>query len=203
MNIEKIIETQKEFQRFVGFPIDSNLEQDRNELSEKYVFKLIEEAVELRKEFPSVANPWSKKQKEADINRIKEEMSDVFLFFMNIMATWKVSPEELFETIAQVQNNNFVKVKEKKLKMLNESISNIPGYTVKHGFGSVNPEKIYIGKFDGGNYDSSCYHTDVVKCELPNGRLPNEDELNFWTPIFNEELEILLTGNKDAEIIYV
>lgn len=201
--LDKIIERQKEFQRFLGFPIDSNLGHDRNELSEKYIFKLIEEAIELRKEFPSVVNPWSKKQKEVEIPRVKEEMSDVFLFFVNIMATWKISPEELFETIIQVQNNNLLKVKERKLKMLNESISNIPGYAIKHGFGSVNPARIYVGKFSEGKYDAACYHTDIVKCELPNGRLPNEDELNFWTPIFNEELEILLAGNKDAEIIYV
>lgn len=202
--LNEIIEKQKEFQRFLDVPIDSNLEHDRNELSETYIFKLIEEAIELRKEFPSVINPWSKNQTEVKISRVKEEMSDVFLFFVNIMAMWRISPEELFETVKQVQHNNLLKVKEKKLKILNELISNIPGYTTRSGFGSVNPEKIYVGKFinETKNY-GQCYYTDIVKCELPNGRPPTEDELNFWTPIFNRELEILLAGNKDAEIIYV
>ena len=201
--IEKIIQRQKEFQRFIGFPIDSNLEKDRNELSEKYLFKMIEEAIELRKEFPSIMNPWSKKQKEADMTRILEEMSDVFLFFVNLLVTWRVTAWELFEVVKKVQDNNLQKVKEKKMKMLNESIQNIPGYTVKLGFGSLSPEKIYMDNFGDGDYDGRCYYTRIVKCELPDNRKPTIEEVSFWTPLFKEEMEILLAGNPNVEVIYV
>jgi len=201
--IKKIIDRQKDFQRFVGFPIDSNLEQDRNELSEKYVFKLIEEAIELRKEFPSVMNPWSKKQKEADLDRIKEEMSDVFLFLMNLVATWKITPEELLEVVDRVQNNNFMKVKERKMKILNESIQNIPGYDVILGSGSLSPSLITVlshPTIRGIKMSSYQYITHLVKCRLPDDREPTVDEIQYWLPILKEELAILRVGNSDAEI---
>ena len=226
--IERIIEKQKEFQRFVGFPIDSNLENDRNELSEKYVFKLIEEAIELRKEFPSVMNPWSKKQKEADFSRIKEEMSDIFLFFINLLITWKFSFEEIVDMIEKVQENNFMKIKEKKMKMLNERILNVPGYTSGIGGGNLNPKYVFIGQNPGSKIDhgytvwnndkdgssrillpildtigirQESYFTNVVKSTTVGDNEPTEDLTNFWGPILHEELEILKLGNPDIQII--
>ena len=91
----ELIEKQREFQRAVGFPVDSILEQDRNEMSEKYTFKLIEEAVEMRREFPSAMNPWSKHQKAADLKRVREEYADVVLFLLNIAIVWKFTPDEI------------------------------------------------------------------------------------------------------------
>jgi len=201
----KLIEKQKDFQRFVGFPIDSNLEQDRNELSEKYVFKLIEEAIELRKEFPSAMNPWSKKQKAADPDRIDEEMSDIFLFFLNLMIVWKSTPEHFLKVVNQVQNNNFMKVKDRKMKMLNESIENIPGYTVDLGFGNLFPKSILVLSHPEGreiNMPTDDYVTYVVKCILPGNRKPTDEEIQYWQPILNEELEILKVGNPDVKINY-
>lgn len=226
--LEDIIEKQKEFQEFVGFPISSNLEKDRNELSEKYVFKLIEEAIELRKEFPSIMNPWSKNQKEADLVRIKEEMSDVFLFFLNLMSTWRITPTELFETITKVQENNFTKVKEKKMKMLNESILNIPGYTVGIGSGKLTPRYVFVGQNPGegithgyrvwsNQEDGSSkvllpilanegvledsYSTNLVKCVTEGNRVPTQDEVSFWKDKLIDELDILRAENPEMKII--
>lgn len=221
--INKIIERQKDFQRIVGFPIDSNLESDRNEMSEKYVFKLIEEAIELRKEFPSVMNPWSKKQKEVDLLRVKEEMSDVLLFFVNLLITWKFSFDEILDVIVKVQENNFSKVAEKKLKMLNEQILNIPGYTSGIGQGSTTPKYIFVGlnpeqgiehghkvwsdETDGSSkvllpildaigIRQDCYFTNLVKCTTPDNSEPTDNDIAFWLPILKEELEALLfSGN--------
>src|SRR3990167_9586497 len=128
--IEKIIEKQKEFQRFVGFPIDSNLESDRNELSEIYLFKMIEEIVELRKEIPSTMNKWSKKNGFAQKERVLEELSDVMFFLMNFCITWKLTEEEILNVMTKVQDNNFDKVKEKKMNILNDEILQLPGYTI-------------------------------------------------------------------------
>lgn len=226
--IEQIIERQKEFQRFVGFPIDSNLEEDRNELSEKYVFKLIEEAIELRKEFPSVMNPWSKKQKEADFTRIKEEMSDIFLFFMNLLITWKFSFEEIVEMVEKVQDNNVMKVKEKKMKMLNERVLNIPGYTSATGGGNLNPKYIFINQSPSSRIEhgeslwnngkdeasrklmtvldtlgirSESYYTTFVKSVVNSSANPVEDVSNFWTTYSEEELKILSGFNPESSII--
>jgi len=205
--INKIIERQKDFQRIVGFPIDSNLESDRNEMSEKYIFKLIEEAIELRKEFPSVMNPWSKKQKEVDLLRVKEEMSDVLLFFINLLATWKFSFEEILNVIEEVQENNFSKVAEKKLKILNEQILNIPGYIPLLGYGNPTPKRIHLYKsfrdthvIDETISSRECYYTHLVKYLPPNKNEPTEDDISFWEPFLVEEMKIV-TMNPDVEII--
>jgi len=226
--LKDIIKRQLEFQRLVDFPIDSILEKDRNELSEKYIFKLIEEAIELRKEFPSVMNPWSKTQKNIDLNRIQEELSDVLLFYINILLTWKIPIENLIEIADKVQQNNFTKIKEKKMKMLNERILDIPGYTSGIGTGNLNPGFIFVGQNPGttiihgykmwndptsgsskillpilksiGIHDQ-CYFTNIVKCITINNDCPTEKETAFWLPFLLEEIEILKTNNLSTKII--
>lgn len=226
--LETIIEKQKDFQRFVNFPIDSNLESDRNELSEKFIYKLIEECIELRKEAPSAMNPWSKKQKEADMTRIKEEMSDIFLFFCNIMITWRISPSEILSQITQVQEQNFVKVKERKMKMLNEQILNIPGYSSCVGDGNLTPKYVFIGQnpshevghggktsidetngllgvllpiLDTMGIRQDCYFTNIVKSTTIDGIEPSNLLTNFWNSTLIEELDILRKGNPGMKII--
>src|SRR5436190_12182530 len=120
--LEEILKKQVAFQKLVGFPIDTNVESVRNELAEKYLFKMIEEAVELRREFPSVMNPWSKHQKAADLTRIKEEFSDVVLFLMNFMLTFKMDPTEVLEQLEATQANNFKKIKARTMDGLNQDI---------------------------------------------------------------------------------
>lgn len=227
-DIVNIIEKQKDFQRFLGWPIDSNLEEDRDRLFEIFIFKMIEEAIELRKESPSVLNPWSKKQKEADHTRIKEEMSDVLLFFFNLCITWKLPLQELFDTVQKVQENNFMKIKEKKMKMLNEKILSIPGYTSGVGSGNLNAKYIFLGinpgerishgyKFWSNPEDGSskvllpildamgirqdCYFTNIVKCTTPENREPTLDEVTFWSDFLVEEINIIRANNPDVKII--
>lgn len=116
--IKEIVERQREFQKEVGFPIDSVRESDRNEMAEKYLFKAIEEIIELRKEFPSAVNPWSKEQKVADLTRIREEFSDVLLFLINFMIVWRLSPEEILSQLEINQDMNFDYIKKKKATQL-------------------------------------------------------------------------------------
>lgn len=219
---------QVEFQEMVGFPSDSILESVRNELSEKFIFKLIEEAVELRKEFPSVVNPWSKSQKTADLTRVKEELSDVILFLVNIINVWKFTPEELAETIQSVQRNNFRRVKEKKMNLLNSDILKIPGRVSGIGQGSLTPKYIFIGqnpgkgivqgyKFWSDPKDGSsryllrtleklgilkdCYFTNVVKCTTPDNGEPTNEMRSFYNDFLFEELNILSYDNPGAKVI--
>lgn len=226
--MEQIINKQKEFERFIGFPIDSNLESDRNELSEKFIFKMIEECIELRKESPSVMNSWSKEQKEANLTRIKEEMSDVFLFFLNNMITWKIDWNKFLEIVSAVQDNNFLGVKEKKMKMLNESILAIPGYTSGIGNGNLNPKYVFIGqnpgedmkhgyKFWSNEEDGSskvllptldamgirqdCYFTNLVKCTTSGNREPTENEVAFWKEYLAKEIQILGMNNGNMKMV--
>ena len=114
MKIQKIIEDQKAFQRLIGYPVDSKIETDKHEMAEKHLFKMIEECIEVRKEFPSVMNPWAKIQKKPDLNRIKEEMADVFLFFVNILSIWEFGYDDFLDKVIETQDNNFIKLKEKQ-----------------------------------------------------------------------------------------
>jgi len=226
--IHNIIEKQKEFQRSVGFPIDSITESDRNEMSEKYVFKLIEEAVELRKEFPSVMNPWSKKQKPADIQRVKEEFADVVLFLTNLAIVWKLSPDDILEIVEYVQGRNFTGLKKRMMDLLNSDILKIPGRISGIGSGNLSPKYVFVGQNPGKNITQGykfwsdleegsskillpileeygvlkdCYFTNVVKCVTTNNEEPSIEMTDFYSEFLLKELEVLKISNPDVKII--
>lgn len=227
--LNRIIGLQREFQKEVGFPIDSVTELDRNEMGEKYVFKAIEELVELRREFPSAINPWSKKQKEADITRILEEFSDVILFLINISLVWKISPKDMLDQIGKTQENNFQKLKEKKMAILNSDILKIPNKSSGIGQGSLSPEWVFIGQNPGkgitqgykfwsdpedgsskiflpildelGVIKGDCYFTNVVKCTTHENKEPDEELTKFYKEFLDRELAILKMGNPFIKVV--
>lgn len=114
MNLQQILEKQKEFQHLVGTPIDDA--EQMNFLSEVFLFKAIEEIIELRKEFPSGLNKRSKSYKQADEQRIYEELSDVVLFIMNFMIVRGLSLEKLHAIMIDVQANNFKYAKQNNIQ---------------------------------------------------------------------------------------
>lgn len=227
--LEELVENQKEFQRGLGWPIDSVSESDRNELSERYIFKLIEEAVELRREFPSVMNPWSKHQKSADITRIKEEFSDVLMFLINIAIVWKFSPEDVLESLIKTQKNNFKKIKERKMAVLNTDILKIPNRVSGVGDGNLSPKYVFVGQNPGkdivqgyqfwskpedgssqillptlealGITRDQCYFTNIVKCTTPDNKEPDDELTDFYMEFLFEEINILKFGNPDMRVI--
>lgn len=226
--LDQIRNSQKEFQRAVGFPIDSKKESDILEMSEKYVFKAIEELIELRREFPSMMNPWSKEQKTIDKTRIKEEFADVLLFLINFANVWDLSTEEMLEELQMIQDMNFVSLKKKKLDQFNESIMKLPGYTVGIGQGALNPKYIFIGQNPGQgipngykvwsdeNDGSSqillpainklkimgqCYFTNLVKSTTPNNTEPHDLDVHFWFPKLQDELRILMINNPGVKLV--
>jgi len=207
---KSIAKKQKEFQRLVKYPVDTILESERNEMSEKYLFKMIEEIVELRKEFPSVANPYSKSQKTADLTRVKEELADVILFLVNFINIWKFSIEELVDTIEATQKHNVEKVKMKKMNVINSEILKIPGETKMTGVGSLSPKYIFIihHQIYGGDERSELvkglvgvlknlgimkdtYMTAIVKEAIP-GTEVDENLVTFWWEFLEKELEVLM-----------
>lgn len=107
--LNQIIEKQKRFQKLCGKQIETEDNFTKSFLSEMYLFKAIEEVVELRKTFPSALNESAKIQPEIDRTELLKEFSDVLLFLMNFAILWKISDEELLNTIEFVQTNNFSK----------------------------------------------------------------------------------------------
>lgn len=146
----KIQKRQTEFQRLVGFPIDSITAKDRDEMSEKYLFKAIEEIIELRREFPSVMNPWSRSQKNVEnFEDIKMEFADVFLFLVNFLNVWKIDEDEILDAILKKQDMNFTHIKEKKMKILNSEMSKVPEKNIAVGSGNINAKYIFVGQNPG------------------------------------------------------
>ena len=226
--IQKIIEIQKEFQRLVGFPIDSILERDRNEMSEKYILKLIEEAIEARKEFPSVMNPWAKTNKQADRSKVREEFVDVFLFLVNLLNCWKISLGNFISATEEKQEINIRKVKEKQLNILNQEILAVPTYISGIGSGNPHPKYVFVGQNPGqtithgykvwSNKDdgsskillpileelgilNACYFTNIVKSTTKSNIEPSIELFNFWKPFFDKEISILEALNSDVKFV--
>jgi uracil-DNA glycosylase family 4 len=228
MTITDLIKLQEDFQLAVGFPIDSQLESERNRLSEIFLFKAIEEIIELRKEFPSAMNPWAKTQKFADTSLVLKEYCDVLLFLINFANLWKFSPEQILESLKSVQHANFQKIKEKKLAQLNHEILRVPGHVSGVGSGALFPKYIFVGqnpgrtithgyefwsnKEDGSskillpildelNVRDKCYFTNLVKCVTPNNSEPDIALIQFWGEFLDREIAILRCGNFEAKII--
>lgn len=226
--MKDILKKQKEFEKILNIPIDTVLESERNELSEIFILKTIEELIEVRREFPSQMNKWSKTQTEANLTRIKIELADVFLFFTNLLLTWKIDWEEFIYAVKFVQNNNFIKVKERMMKLLNEEILVIPGHVSGVGNGCINPKYIFIGQNPGKNIthgykfwsnpnDGSskillpileelgildkCYFTNIVKCTTENNAEPTQDSVDFWKEYLLKELKILHINNEMPIVI--
>lgn len=226
--INKLTKAQWDFQLLAEKPVDSIQEKVRNSLAEEYILKLIEESIEVRKEFPSAFNPWSKTQKVADIKRIKEEMSDVFLFFVNLLNVWRIDFEDFLNEVEEIQDNNFKGLKGKKLAIVNQKVMNTPTHTSCIGHGNPNPKFIIVGLNPGSDIEhgykcwsnpedgssrillpileeldilKDCYFTNLVKSTTLNNEEPSEDDVKFWSNLLKEELDILKTNNPDAKIV--
>lgn len=219
--IERLQEKQKQFQKFVGAEIDSNIEEERLKLIEIYIYKLIEEGIELRKEFPSMLNIWSKQQKYYEMPKVKGEMCDILLFFINICCALDISFEDMIHHCIQIQANNFAVLKRKKMKILNDEILRIPALTCGIGQGNLEPEYVIIGQNPGQtiesgyefwknendgssqillpaiknlNLEGKCYFTNVVKSTTQENQQPTGVMVEFWHPFLAKELEILAAG---------
>lgn len=224
-SLEEIISLQREFQLLCEVDIDTIVGSKINALSEMYLFKAVEEIVELRKEFPSELNVWAKNQGIEDPDGILLELSDVLLFLINFTLARKISLQDVLEKIAFVQDVNFSKLKTKKLAILNDEISRVPGQRIGYGGGNVMPSLIFVGSNPGESLQEhqSCwddvpeksavaflkraltiggvdlnevYFTNVVKEVTENNAVPNQTQFKFWYPFFRREMDTITSGVK-------
>lgn len=114
-DVEDLFDFQKAFQFKVSDTDVTELDfSARLALAEGFVFKAIEECVELRKTFPSSLNKVEKHPGQCDKAEVKRELSDVFIFLINFMLVMHISPEDLLETLVEVQLNNLAKLEAKQ-----------------------------------------------------------------------------------------
>ena len=176
---------------------------------------MIEEVIELKKEFPSVINKLSKDQRNANIQRVREELSDVILFLVNFILVWKFSTAEIVDMVERVQENNFKHVKNLLLAKLNKEILDVPAYTSCIGHGNSNPKYVFVGmnpsstithgyKAWSNREDGSssvlllalenlgiledCYLTNVVKNTTDKNSEPSQNDVDFWKEYYEKEL---------------
>jgi NTP pyrophosphatase (non-canonical NTP hydrolase) len=115
-SIEIMRERQINFQRLAGVKIDSDELEDKLELSEVYILKIIEEAVELRKTLPSHFNKFENNPAQIDRGRMVHELVDMLMFTINYCLVWDITAEELLKAIPMIQVTNFNRLATKVLK---------------------------------------------------------------------------------------
>lgn len=111
--IYKIIEAQGEFQKLCGIDFDNIGDKERYAVAEVYVFKAIEELIELRKTFPSTMNSYAKNQILAGRKETVSELVDTFFFLINFSLAMGIDTTTLVNTMNEVQTNNFAKLRSK------------------------------------------------------------------------------------------
>lgn len=117
--LEQIFENQRILQRTHGFPIDSINPADKDRMAEIYIYKMVEECIELRRTQPSSLIPMSKSQPEIDRTAMISEGVDIQLYFINWMIARGVTPDELLDQLDAVQANNLAKAHERGAAMEN------------------------------------------------------------------------------------
>lgn len=122
VSIDHILRRQLEFQRLVNIPIDEESMETKLHLAENYLFKAVEEIVELRKTMPSSFNKYEKNPSTAEQIQMLKELSDVLLFLINFCLVWNFSIKDIMNTIDLVQMNNFKKLAEKIEGQINDQI---------------------------------------------------------------------------------
>lgn len=162
MPIQDILDLQREFQLLCEVDIDTCDADKVNELSETFLFKAIEEIIELRKTFPSVLNKWAKTQPTENKAETLDELSDVLLFLVNMCLVRKISPEEVLMALKTKQQINFQKVKEKKLAALYKEMQAATDNKIGLGGGNSSPHVIIIGQNPGASLntlgeDANCW----------------------------------------------
>lgn len=225
--LNQIIGKQIEFQEILNIDINTIVENDRNRIGENYIYKGIEEFVELRRTFPSVINADEKNPRTVDMVEVMNELSDVALFLLNFMVVFRITPEELLNHVPKVQENNFLKKKEKEMARLNHEIMRSPALVVGIGGGNIFPKYIFVGQnpaqtmkrghtfysvnegsgkilldiIDNLGIRDQCYFTNLVKETTENNAVPPQDMIIFWRTFLHREIEILNWGCENKPII--
>jgi len=99
---------QKDFQeknKWINFKTKSI--KYKEERTQQMLFAVIEESIELKRELN--LKEWKKERKEVDVDKVKEELIDIFHFIINIALIWGLSPEDLLEQFLEKQTTNRVR----------------------------------------------------------------------------------------------
>lgn len=198
-NLTQLFNSQAEFQRLAGVKIQTNLNSERIRLAEIFLFKAIEEIIELRRTFPSQLNKWSKSQPVVDMTQTKNELCDSILFLTNFALAMDISPEEIATQLQLVQENNFKILKSKKMDLLNNEILRNPS-DPRLGIGNLNPNAVYITQKDGTPPFFSKETEYVTKLVKDGSTLSGCTILGYWLDFLSREIEILLVNNTNCFI---
>lgn len=106
----EVYNKQKEFFQ----SINKNNKHDTEILTKEYLFATLVECVEALNEINWKF--WKKTKKEIDITKLKYELVDIFIFFLDLCILWDITPDELYNLFFEkykINADRYIKKEEK------------------------------------------------------------------------------------------
>ena len=111
-SLQKMFERQAELQKMFGYEFEKMTVIEKEQLTKDMVLYLLEETHELLRETNFKTH--KKVRKEVNRDNIKEELSDILHFFINLCLVWDVSVENLEEAFFKKNKKNVARISNSK-----------------------------------------------------------------------------------------
>ena len=93
--LDKLFKRQKELQIILGEDIDRFTEDQAQQYTKDNILSLLDETHEVLREINW--KHWKKTKKVIDKDHLKEELTDVFHFFINLCLAWGFTSNEIYD----------------------------------------------------------------------------------------------------------
>jgi NTP pyrophosphatase (non-canonical NTP hydrolase) len=103
-SVRELFELQIKLQAIYGFDFSKMTTEERETYTKDTILYLLEEAHELLRE--TNFKKHKKVKKPVDPENIKEELADLFHFFINLNLVWNITPEQLVEAFKKKNAKN-------------------------------------------------------------------------------------------------
>jgi NTP pyrophosphatase (non-canonical NTP hydrolase) len=103
-SISELFDLQVKLQTIYGFDFSKMTTEERETYTKDTILYLLEEAHELLRE--TNFKKHKKVKKSVDPENIKEELADLFHFFINLNLVWNITPEQLVEAFKKKNAKN-------------------------------------------------------------------------------------------------
>lgn len=103
-SVRELFELQVKLQAIYGFDFTKMTTEERETYTKDTILYLLEEAHELLRE--TNFKKHKKIKKPVDPENIKEELADLFHFFVNLNLVWQITPEQLVESFKKKNAKN-------------------------------------------------------------------------------------------------
>lgn len=92
--LEHIFENQIKFNKMISIPLEGLNVTEAEKLTKEHVLAIVSELGEVLEKISW--KYWKKPKKYVDMHELALELVDVFIFSINLLIIWGITPEELF-----------------------------------------------------------------------------------------------------------